>query len=260
YGVGKVYQFPTSPAQINDPPPVLRDRAGTDDIFNFKTWSPRVGLSYQLTADGKTVVRASYGRYYQPLTAEFLRRFGPDMPPVTRVYKQFLVGPWDTVDTNGDGEIDSFETLAAARRVPGLEPFFVEDQGATDKSWTLNTADNLKDQHTDQFTLNLERELVKNLAVGATYIYKRTSDIFANIPINRETGQQWDYERVPYTTSQGLPLSLYSVVQRDYNGDGVVDGDDIAWIHDHNTSQVQNLPTFDGVKPKRDYHAFQLVF
>ena len=93
YGAGKVYDFPSSPDAINDPPPVLRDRASTDNIFDFKTWAPRVGLSYQLTADGKTVVRAAYGRYYMPLTAEFLRRFGPDMPPVNRTYEQYLVGP-----------------------------------------------------------------------------------------------------------------------------------------------------------------------
>ena len=260
YGPGKVYAFPATAAQINDPPPVLRERAGTDDICNFKTWSPRVGLTYQLTPDGKTVVRASYGRYYQPLTAEFLRRFGPDMPPVNRTYERFLVGPWDTVDTNGDGMIDSLETLAAARRVHGLTPIFVEDQGETDTSWTLNVAPDLKDQHTDQFTLNFERELVKGFSVSATYIYKRTSDIFANIPINRVTGQQWDYERVPYTTAQGVPVSLYSIVQRDYNGDGVVDNADIGWIDDNATSLVENMPTLDGVKPKRDYHGFQLVF
>ena len=43
YGVGKVYDFPASPDEINDPPPVLRDRASTDNIFDFKTWSPRIG-------------------------------------------------------------------------------------------------------------------------------------------------------------------------------------------------------------------------
>ena len=36
-GRGKVYDFVTSPEQINDPPPVLRDRAGTENIFDFKT-------------------------------------------------------------------------------------------------------------------------------------------------------------------------------------------------------------------------------
>jgi hypothetical protein len=101
---------------------------------------------------------------------------------------------------------------------------------------------------------------VRNFSVGATYIFKRTGDIFANIPINRVTSKEWEYEQVPYTTSQGQQLMLYSVVQRDYNGDGVVNNDDIGWINDNGTERVQNMPTFDGVTPKRDYHGFQLVF
>ena len=88
YGVGKVYDFPTSPAGF-DNLTVLRDRASTGNIFDFKTWSPRIGLTYKLTEDGKTVVRASFGRYYMPINAEFLRRLrsrhaprGPYRPDV----------------------------------------------------------------------------------------------------------------------------------------------------------------------------------
>lgn len=258
YGVGKVYEPPPPGGAFSDLP-VLRDREGTDNVFDFKTWSPRLGVTYQLTDDGRTVVRASYGRYYMPLTVEFLRRFGPDMPSLNVQNEVYMSGPWDQVDTNGDGYIDSLETLAAARMVPGHSPLWVDDWGDQDASWTLNVADNLKDQHTDQFTVNLEREIVPNFSVGATYIYKHTGDIFANIPINRVTGQEWQYELKPYTTSQGQQVMLYSVVQQDYNGDGVVDGDDIQWIGQNGTSRVQNMPTFEGVTPKRDYHGFQLV-
>jgi outer membrane receptor protein involved in Fe transport len=259
YTTGKVYQSPAPGAPFTDLP-VLRDRQGTDNIFDFKTWSPRVGLSYQLTEDGKTVVRASYGRYYMPITVEFLRRFGPDMPLRSWTRETYYSGPWSVVDANGDGFIDSRETLAAARLVPGQAPVASEDWGSNDPSWTLNVADNLKDQHTDQFTVNFEREIVNNFSVSATYIFKHTADIFANIPINRVTGQEWQYELKPYTTSQGVPVQLYSVVMQDYNGDGLVNGDDITWIGNNNTSRVQQMPTFQGVKPKRDYHGFQLVF
>jgi hypothetical protein len=44
------------------------------------------------------------------------------------------------------------------------------------------------------------------------------------------------------------------------NGDGEINGDDIAWISDNNDFRVQNLPSFDGAKPRRDYHGLQLVF
>lgn len=259
YGVGKVYDFVTSPEGINGPPPVLRDRDSTGNIFDFKTWAPRLGVTYALTEDGKTVARASYGRYFQPISVESLRRFGPDMPQLTRTTQIFVVGPWDSVDTDGNGEIGTEETRAAARRVHGLTPIN-ETMDTSDPSWTLNVADGLKNQHTDQITLNVEREMARNLSVGVSYIYKRAGDLFANIPINEVTGQEWEYERLPFTTSAGQDVMLYSVVMRDYDGNGVVDDEDVGWVSDHGSSRVQNVPTFDGVKPKREYHAFQVVF
>ena len=258
YGVGKIYEFVTSPEDINGPPPVLRDRQGTDNIYDFKTWGPRLGLTYMLTEDGKTVARAAYGRYYQPISVETLRRFGPDMPLRERTTQIFQVGPWNTVDTNGDGMIDTLETRNAARRIHGLTPIS-EDTDTDDPSWTLNVADDLKNQFTDQFTLNFEREVARNLAFSASYIYKRAGNLFANIPINEVTGQQWEYERVPFTTSAGQHVSLYSVAFRDYNGDGALDGEDVAWVGQHNTSRVENMPAFDGVKPKREYQGLQFV-
>ena len=131
---GEGLRVPGVPHAINYSPPVLRDRASTDNIFDFNTIAPRLGLTYQVTEDGKTVARASYGRYDPPLTAEALRRFGPDMPLVSRRYQMFEVGPWDRVDTNGDGFIDSIETREAARLVHGLTPLSEEEQ-TIDYSW-----------------------------------------------------------------------------------------------------------------------------
>ncbi len=208
---------------INGPPPSLRDREATDNIYDFKTWGPRLGLSYMLTEDGKTVARASYGRYYQPISVETLRRFGPDMPAACNGrLSSSGSGPWSSVDTNGDGEIDTLETRNAARRIHGLTPISVETE-TNDPSWTLNVADDLKNQYTDQLTLNFQREVARNLSFSASYIYKRAGNLFSNIPINEVTGQPWEYERIPFTTAAGRQVELYSVVFRDYNGDGVLE-------------------------------------
>lgn len=258
YDVGKVYEFVNSPDEINGPPPVVRDRAGTGNIFDFKTLSPRVGVSYQLTEDGKTVARAAYGRYYMPLSLEFLRRFGPDVPTLSREFQMYEVGPWSAVDTNGDGLVDTAETRAAARQVAGLTPLST-DLRTIDQSWTLNVAPDLKDQYTDVMTFNVEREIAKNFSLSASYIYKHSGNLFANVPINRDTGQEWEYERVPFTTASGQHVMLYSVVEKDYNADGVIDSGDIQWIGDNGTSRVQNMPAFDGVKASRGYHGLQFV-
>ncbi len=77
YGEGAVYEFFDEPSDANNPT-VLRKTQGYD-VYDFKTWSPRLGIAWTLTGDGKTVLRAHVGRYYAPLSVEALRRLGPDM-------------------------------------------------------------------------------------------------------------------------------------------------------------------------------------
>jgi hypothetical protein len=105
----------------------------------------------------------------------------------------------------------------------------------------------------------MEREFARNLSVSASYIFKHSANLFANVPINRVTGQEWQYDRIPFTTLSGQTVQLYSVKHLDYNGDGVIDGEDIGWIGDNGTSRVQNVPSFDGVKAERNYHGLQFV-
>lgn len=259
YGEGEVYQPLTKPSDIGNPT-VLRKRQGSGNIFDFKTISPRLGLTYSLTEDGKTVARASFGRYYLPLMVEYLRRYGPDAPLVTRTMQLFSV-PWNIADANGDGFIDTVETRNAARNVYGLTPFSETHYDPADRfSYKLNVDPNLRDQYTDQITLNLEREIFKNFSISASWIYKHSADIFANIPINRQTGQEWQYDRIPFTTASGQTVSLYSIKWLDYNGDGAIDGGDVRWVGENSDYKVVNMGSFDGKKPKRDYQGFQLVF
>jgi hypothetical protein len=257
YGVGKVYEFASTPDAINDPPPVIRDRESTDNIFDFKTFSPRIGFSYMLTNDGKTVLRANYGRYYMPISVENLRRFGPDMPDVNR-HMMFYSVPWDIVDVNGNNYVDPSEVILATRALHGITPF--NDYWETvDYSWALKVADDVTDQYTDQFTISLERELAKDLSIEASYIYKNTGNLLATWPINRATQQEYAYDRVPYTTTYGKTVSLYGLILQDFNGDGVVDGGDITWVTNNTDYEVRNIPEIDGVKAHRAYHGFQLV-
>jgi len=264
YGEGKVYEFATSPEDINGPPPVLRDRQSTDNIFDFKTFSPRIGLTYQLTGDGKTVFRASYGRYYMPLAVEFLRRFGPDMPLINRAYQIYMI-PWGIADINGNGYIEIYrfggapsELQEAVRQIYGRDPI-EETFSQIDPSWELNVAPDVKDMYTDQISVNIEREILDNFSISGTYIYKRASNMFVNVPINEETGLEWEYERIPFEVAPGNTVDLYSIVLKDYNGDGVVDNSDIGWIGEHNDFRVENMQTYDGKKPQRTYQALQLV-
>ena len=126
YRDGQVYDLLTSPDEINGPTRVLRDRQSTGNIFDFKTLSPRLGVTYALTEDGKTVARAAYGGYYMPLSIEYLQAVRSRRAGVDARFQMFEVGPWSQVDTNGDGVIDTIETRNAARKVSGLTPLSEE--------------------------------------------------------------------------------------------------------------------------------------
>jgi outer membrane receptor protein involved in Fe transport len=276
YGEGKVFDYLTEPSDINDPNlGVIRTRTGTGNIFDFKTFSPRLGVTYQLTKDGKTVVRANYGRYYMPLAVEFLRRFGPDMPNVDRHWQVYGI-PWEQADLDGNHYLDSTgvsgvnELREAVRLIaPMLNSYangmLYESISSDDYSWTLNVADNVKDQFTDQFSLNLEREIMKDFSLSATYIYKQSASLFVNVPINTQTNEEWDYERITYDPNFGDPVDLYSIVLADYNGDGFTNSTDIGYLGTINDFRVENMQSYnytDGapkIKPQRTYQALQLV-
>lgn len=270
YGEGYVYDLYTSQADIANPT-VLRRRTGTDNIFDFKTWSPRFGLTYQLTKDAKTVARFSYGRYYTPITVEYLRRYGPDCPLVTRTLSYYNV-PWALADPNDDKFIDTIETRDAARLIDGMTPI---DAVLPNGDWTtvnyapsdwysfqLRTAADLKDQYSDQFTLNLEREVFKDFSVSGTFIYKHVAHIFANIPVRDDTLAMWTYDRVPFEDLDGDTVELYSVKWLDYDQSGTIDNEDIRWIGTHSDYTVMNMESLEdilGAKGKRSYQGYQLV-
>ena len=275
YGKGFEYEPFATAADVNNPT-VLRVRAGSDNIFDFKTWSPRIGLTYQLTKDAKTIARASYGRYYLPITVEYLRRFGPDAPLVTLVAQFYPQIPFSIVDANSDGFIDNVETQAAARLIKDMTPDSTVTNPPEDRnSYKLNVAPGLKDQFTDQFTFSLEREIIKDFSVSATFIYKHSANLFANVPVLRTSvpglglaaGDEWLYDRVPFEslegktdTTPGKMVDLYSIKWLDYDQNGVVDAEDIRWIGNNNDFKVTNMEPFDGIKPKRDFQGYQLVF
>jgi hypothetical protein len=264
YGTGHVFEQPTDIHADVSNLKVTRDRSGTGNIFDFTNLSPRIGGTYALTGDGKTVVRANFGRYYAPVGLENLRRIGPDMPRLN-TFTQYYNIPWDQVDLNNNGFIDPQEVTSAARLLKDLAPInsgdFESFSNESDPSWQLNVAPGTKNQHLDQWTINFEREIVKDLSFSATFIYKKTDDILVNIPINAATGDLFEYERVPYTTGYGQSVNLYSVVMKDFNGDGTIDVNDLEWISNNTAYEVRNLNNvgLEGIKGDRTYKGLQFV-
>jgi len=265
---GQMLEQPTGPQAWKEELTTIRDRTGSDNLFDFKNWSPRVGLSYDLTGDGKTVFRASFGRYYTPIGVESFGGGGPDLDR-TYYLQEFYSVPWDGLDLNNDGYITGSEFANAARQIPNLSPInegdFANVWRSSDPSWGLSIEPGLKNQHTDQWTLNLEREIFKDFSVGVTYINRSARDMIVQWPLNQATQEPWEYE-VKTQVINGQEVSLYSIVLKDYDGNGEINGDDIAWIDDHQDFQWRNMPDFANfaggpdVKARRNFDGLQVTF
>jgi hypothetical protein len=119
---------------------------GQNDILVWNNWSPRLGLVYQLTSDMKTILRANYGHYYEGMTLDIFARMSKGYPtvyaygynPDTGQYDDFWYS-WDPSAGYGIG--------------------------------------NVNNSLCKQFSVGITRELIADLALELTYVYKYTDNL-----------------------------------------------------------------------------------
>lgn len=107
--------------------------------MNWTTLSPRLGISYDLFGDEKTVLRASAGRYYAALTTMLVNYVHKSAPTTFNV----------SIDA------DYNELYQYGRVTP---------------SGTLDA--NLKAYYNDEIMVGIEREVIKDLSISASYLWK----------------------------------------------------------------------------------------
>ncbi len=121
------------------------DRIDCDTIKGlgcWKTWSPRIGGVYDLFGNGKTAIKASFGKYYIPQETGYLTNFNPmALLTETRVWQDkdyaTCVAPGSSAATcralpsNGDGIAQDNEiapttnvNFGKATNIPKLDPNF----------------------------------------------------------------------------------------------------------------------------------------
>lgn len=106
----------------------------------WNTLSPRLGLSYDLTGDGKTVLKASYGRFY---IANILQWF-VTVNPNSYINRYYYLNPdWSL------GRMYSFSGTAGTSMDPDL-----------------------RSPYLDEIVVGIERELIPDLSLSVSYIRK----------------------------------------------------------------------------------------
>ncbi len=122
---------------------VLGTYPGISDVVTFNNASPRLGLTLKLDPSGKTVAKASYGRYYARMNTNLFQQLSPGGTVSTTYNYNPATKKYDIVFSTSNPKLN--QTI---------------DPGLTDE-WD------------DQFFVGLERELLPDLGVNASFIVKK---------------------------------------------------------------------------------------
>ena len=136
---------------------------GADPSVRFHDFSPRVGMTFDVQGNGKTVAHANYARYFGQVGTGGI---SGQINPVTAASVRF---PWN--DANGDKFIQANEVLTGLDNVLNFTGNY--DPANPSAVTTANTIDkNFKNDTTDELIIGLDREIGRGFAVGANYIWR----------------------------------------------------------------------------------------
>ena len=193
--------------------------AGQDPI-DKNNWSPRTSIAYDVTGDGRSVLRAGYGIFYDKTLLGTLDNFMQNPRFTDSFTVSFPLTSADPGPANGMFPTDPFllnyapvgtGPLACPANPAGPCPFV--DRDALNMlypagSLLRNTGTVYLDAHTrqqpyqHQMTFGYERELAPTLSVSADYIRTMGRDMLARVNYNMPTRQG---------TARSDPLIFYDV-------------------------------------------------
>jgi len=130
------------------------------DMRRWTTWLPHVHGAYDLSGNGKSVLRGGYGRFAN------LRDISPELTRISKNNAQTTTWTWH--DLNADkqyqpGEVNLDPNGSDFRSIAGATNAVVNPNEPQPKS--------------DEWSLTYERELKGNWAVWATGVYARNFDL-----------------------------------------------------------------------------------
>ena len=115
---------------------------GLGTLYTWNVWSPRLGVTTRLTADGRMMLRASYGRFHQGVLTGELAPIHPGQTPITTTAFDPATGGY----TRLVSVVDPTTNLR-------LDP----ETGAP---------------FTDEYSVSVDREIGRGLSVAIAYIRK----------------------------------------------------------------------------------------
>lgn len=149
------------------------------DYYTWRTISPRLGVNLKLRADGQTVLKGHYGRYYAGGSTGAFASSVPSVAPSYSGTYNFATGRFEDLLLNTDNS----------------NLYFDPDQQAP---------------FTDQFIVGVEQGLWNSLNIGATYVRKQSR----RYPAWTDTGGVYlpiTYMDTLGAEASGEPITVYQL-------------------------------------------------
>ncbi len=178
--------------------------AASTTPFTWNDVSPRLGMTYDIVGDGKTIIRASFARYADQLSAGDVNYTDPLSWAQSEL--DYL---W--TDLNNDGYAQSNEIDWATGPV-GM--YYVDPIDPTSARPTTYVDPNLTAPKRLEFIVGGEHEVMNNFSVGANFVYRQANNYTWRVGTDyKNPGAPYtynDYEAVVYsgTLPDGTAYSM----------------------------------------------------
>jgi hypothetical protein len=174
------------------------------DVLTWIDTVPRAGAAWDVTGNGRTVVKGSFGLFGDTMGDLYSNAFNPNAQ-ATQTYA--WSGPCKTTQYNNNTFLNSScdVTQDFLNTLPSLTPL-----SATGGINSVINPD-LKQNKTWEYTARLERQLIPNVAVSAGYVYHRVENLFNNLQYLRPY-DTWipATPATPFLDHLGNPVTIYT--------------------------------------------------
>jgi hypothetical protein len=205
--------------------PTAKTYEEISEVVAFNHIVPRVGATYDLMGDGKTVLKANWGRFYHNTGVNLADAVNPNLN------NQYA--DWNWNDLNGDRVYQSGEETTLIQQFGGSAGAAIDPD--------------IKNSYTDEASFFVERAVLADLGVRVGYVWKKDNDGWQQVNALRPL----DAFNVPVNIADPGP-------------DGVVgNGDDGAAVQAFNLDSTArgvdnlatNIPGYEGTYKTLEFSA-----